>query len=209
VLQENNYITASCQISNHTIYKNGEEIFRETISGLSGFLFSAYNHFDLKYPKFYKMDKLSRLGWLASEILLKNSFRAENYKPEKIGVVLANANASLDTDLKYFDSTKAFASPSLFVYTLPNIVTGEICIRNKFKGENAFFVQEKFDADFIKQYVNYLFNSNILHACICGWVDVLDENHEALLFLIEKNEATNLMAFTTENIQLLNQKKQK
>ncbi len=119
------------------------------------------------------MDNLSKLGWLASEILLKDSFKPEDYKPEEFGVVLANSNASLDTDLKYFETTKEFASPSLFVYTLPNIVIGEICIRNKFKGENAFFIQEKFDTGFIEQYVNNLVNSNILQACICGWVDVV------------------------------------
>src|SRR3712207_7060242 len=33
-----------------------------------------------------------------------------------------------------------FPSPSVFVYTLPNIVTGEIAIRNHYHGETHFFV---------------------------------------------------------------------
>jgi hypothetical protein len=203
-LTEKNYITASCAISDHTIYKNGKVIFENKNAALPEFLLSAYDHFDLKYPKFYKMDNLSKLGWLTSEIVLKDSFHPENYKPEEVGIVMANANASLDTDLKYFESTKDFASPSLFVYTLPNIVMGEICIRNKFKGENAFFVQEKFDADFIEQYVNNLVNNNILQACICGWVDVLHNDREAALFLIEKINKENALPFIAKNMCMQN-----
>ena len=153
------------------------------------------------------MDNLSKLGWLASEILLKDSFAHADYKPEEVGIVLANANASLDADLKYFETTKDFASPSLFVYTLPNIVMGEICIKNRFKGENAFFVQEKFDANFVEQYVNNLLNNNILHACIFGWIDVMQENCEAVLFLAEKKSTAESIPFTTENIENILSKK--
>ncbi|HEY2583975.1 MAG TPA: hypothetical protein VGI43_19355, partial [Mucilaginibacter sp.] len=102
------------------------------------------------------MDNLSKLGWLASEILLKDNFNPDKYKPEEIGIVLTNANSSLDDDRKYYDSVKDVPSPSLFVYTLPNIVIGEICIRNNFKGEHAFFVMDSFNGDFIMQQVNYL-----------------------------------------------------
>ena len=173
------------------------------------FLLNAYKSFDFVYPKFYKMDALSKLGWLAAEIMLNDSFKQKSYKSEEIGVVLSNANASLDTDVRYFETTKGFASPSLFVYTLPNVVNGEICIRHHFKGENAFFIQEKFDAEFIEQYVNNLVNNNILQACICGWVDVLKEDYEAMLFLVEKNNAANSVAFTAENMKSLNQINQK
>lgn len=151
------------------------------------------------------MDNLSKLGWLAAEILLMDSPTRTNYNPEDVGVVLANANSSLDTDLKYFESTKTFASPSLFVYTLPNIVMGEICIRHHFKGENAFFVQEKFDAGFIEQYVNNLVNNNILQACICGWVDVLMEDYKAVLFLVERKGNQQSNSFTKETVEKIYQ----
>jgi len=62
---------------------------------------------------------------------------------------------------------------------------GEICIRHKFKGENAFFISEAFDAAFIEQYVRVLMDGNNARACICGWVDVLGEEYTAALFLIE------------------------
>ncbi len=194
------YITSSCIISKNVVYKNEKPVFENKEIDLPDFLISAYNHFNLKYPKFYKMDNLSKLGWLATEVLLGGNFRAGEYEPAAIGVVLANANSSLDTDIKYFESAKGFASPALFVYTLPNIVIGEICIRHHFKGENAFFIFDAFDAGFIEQYVSNLINNNILQCCICGWVELLDDQYKAVLFLVEKHKIGRCCLFTRKNI---------
>ena len=194
------YINSSCVISDHVVLKNGKAIFENKHTDVQGFLLSAYNHFGLNYPKFYKMDNLAKLGWLASEILLKDSFSLGKYHPEETGLVLANANASLDTDTKYFETVKDIPSPSLFVYTLPNIMIGEICIRNCFKGENAFFVFDEFDAGFMEQYVSDLFNNNILKACISGWVDLLAEEYKAVLFLVENERGEEPNLFIQDNI---------
>ncbi len=186
-------ITATCVIRDRVVRKDGEVVFENGGAatgtggtGMGEFLVSLYQRSGLNYPRFYKMDSLSKLGWLAAEILLKDSFRGENYRPEEVGVVLANANSSLDTDLKYFETVAAIPSPSLFVYTLPSIVIGEICIRNNFKGETAFFVADRFDADFMEGYARGLIKDNIFRACIYGWVDLLGEEGEAVLFLMEK-----------------------
>ncbi|MDB5144884.1 MAG: hypothetical protein JWQ66_3597 [Mucilaginibacter sp.] len=195
-----NYITSSCKVDKGAVFKDGEKLFENGSLDLSNFLLSVYQHFQLNYPKFYKMDNLSKLGWLASELLLRDSFKKDHYQPEEVGLVLANSNSSLDNDIKYFDSLKEFASPSLFVYTLPNIVIGEICIRNNFKGEHAFFIQDTFDAGFIEQQVNYLLDKNILKACICGWVDVLDQNYKAVLFWVEKRRTEHPVSFSAENM---------
>ncbi len=195
-----NQITASCTINKSVVTKNGVRVFENASTDVAGFLVSIYQHFQLNYPKYYKMDNLSKLGWLAGEILLRDSFKPNKYRPEETGIVLANANSSLDDDLKYFDSTKDIASPSLFVYTLPNIVIGEICIRNNFKGEHAFFIQDTFDAGFIAQQVNYLLDKNILRACICGWVDVLEQDYKAGLFLVEKEKGEGSVLFSKENM---------
>jgi hypothetical protein len=194
------YITSNCTISKNGISKNEAKVFECQGYDLAAFLLGAYHHFQLNYPKFYKMDNLSKLGWLAAEVLLKDNFKRDNYQPEETGIVLANANSSLDNDLKYFDTIKDIASPSLFVYTLPNIVIGEICIRNHFKGEHAFFIQDTFDAEFIGKQVNYLLDTNILQACICGWVDVLDQEYKAVLFLVEKKQNEHSVLFSAENI---------
>ena len=200
-----NYISASCIISNQVIYKNGLPVFEDNKPDASEFLTAAYRHFDLQYPKFFKMDNLSKLGWLANEILLQGSFDKEMYKPEDVGIVLSNANSSLDTDIRYYETTKTMPSPAQFVYTLPNIVIGEISIRHGFKGENAFFIFDDFDAVFIEQYVSNLINNNILQCCICGWVDVLDGTYNATLFLIEKDKSGNSVNFTKENLNKIYQ----
>jgi hypothetical protein len=146
------------------------------------------------------MDHMSKLGLLAAEVLLKDHYDRTKYTPFETGVLLMNASASLDTDIRYNKSVADIASPALFVYTLPNIVIGEICIRNHFKGENAFFVFKQFDATFMAQYVNNLFDNDVVKACLCGWVELLEENFEAMMLLVEKNQSAGSMAFTAESI---------
>ena len=182
------------------MYKDQQPVFEGKDRDLSELLVAIYRHFGWQYPKFHKMDNLCKLGWLANELLLQDNFDKEKYKPEDIAIVLSNANASLDTDIKYYETTKTVASPAQFVYTLPNIVIGEISIRHHFKGENAFFISPDFDAGFIEQYVSNLINNNILQCCICGWIDVLDENYNASLFLVEKDRTANSVNFTKENL---------
>jgi hypothetical protein len=204
-LSVNKYISASCIISKNAVYKDERKVFENKDAIVPDFLLSLYQYLDVKYPKFYKMDNLCKLGWLAAEILLKDSFKPDKYKPEETGVVLSNASSSLDTDIRYFETAKDIASPALFVYTLPNIIIGEICIRHHFKGENAFFITEKFDVEFIEKYTANLINNNILQTCICGWVELLDDQYKAVLFLVEKDPSPVPVLFTNENINKIYQ----
>jgi len=151
------------------------------------------------------MDNLCKLGFLAAEILLKKRNHEKKYGESETGLVLSNAHASLDVDLKYAKTIHSGASPALFVYTLPNIVIGEISIRHHFKGENAFFVFKHFDGKFMTEYVNGLFENELIRNCICGWVDYLKEDYRALLFLVETDDPENSMAFTADNLNKLNQ----
>ena len=167
-------------------------------------LLNAYRYFGFDYPKFYRMDNLSRLGWLAAELLLKDGFQKE-YQPEDIGIVLANGSSSLDTDIKYFESTKTIASPALFVYTLPNIVMGEISIRHQLKGENALFVSNQFEPEFIQDYVQDLFHVGAVEMCICGWLEYFQDNIEASLYLVERTKNGMALPFTGENINKIYQ----
>jgi hypothetical protein len=199
-LPAENYIRSSCSISRHIVCKNGQPIFVNAETDMAGFLLSVYQYLQLKYTRFYKMDNLSKLGWLASEVLLKDDFQKDHYQAETMGIILANSNSSLDTDLKYAQSIHDIPSPSVFVYTLPNIMIGEISIRNHCKGETALFVFEHFDAGFMEQYVNNLMNSGTLQVCICGWVDLVENDYKAVLFLIEKGESDNKDIFSKENM---------
>lgn len=182
-----------CQI----IY-NGQVVFENEDSDIESFLDRAYKKIDPGYPKFYKMDRLSKFGLIAGEILLQNRSLLQLYAPEDISLILSNANASLDTDIRYFETIKDIPSPSLFVYTLPNIVTGELCIRHGFKGENAFFVSEQFNADLISNYVDQLLSEGNAKACLAGWIDVLGDRYDVFLYLAENHQTGDGIPHTQE-----------
>jgi len=200
ILSATHFITNTSSISNGFVHKDGKLLFDGDGSEGAAFLLSLYQHFGFNYPKFYKMDNLAKLGWLAAELLLTDDFKQAAYQAERVGLVLANKNSSLDDDIRYWQSVKEIASPSLFVYTLPNIVIGEICIRHGFKGEHTFYIQEKFDANFIVQQVNYLLDNDILDACICGWVDFMAGDFKAVLYLVEKRAEGLAFEFNTEKV---------
>ena len=195
------YITAHCCIAQKRVYRNGMLLLNdETSSDATGFLLSAYKYFNVDYPKFYKMDNLCKLGFLAAEILLKGRRIAEEYTSETVGIVLSNANSSLDADLNYFQTVKNIPSPAQFVYTLPNIVIGEISIRHHCKGENAFFVSDSFDADFMQFYVQDLMDRKRINACISGWVDCLGEDYQAAVYLAENRPGNDALPFDRDHI---------
>ena len=143
------------------------------------------------YPKFFKMDTLSKLGFIASELLL-NAEGNRSFEPrEDRAVILFNRNASLQADTAYQatiqDLDNFFPSPAAFVYTLPNIVTGEIAIRNKYFGETSFIVIDDYDEKIIMENLINAFQDPITTSIIGGWVDSSDEEHfEAKIFIIEK-----------------------
>lgn len=154
------------------------------------YLSEIYNHFQIQYPKFFKMDKLCKAGFLAGELLLQNyDFDRENGKSDW-GIILCNESSSDDNDQHYWqtiDKENYYPSPSVFVYTLPNIVTGEIAIRHKIQGESSFFIlpelfTKKTDNQIIVNKEKYLdlvsltYESNPeLSHILCGIVEVTDD----------------------------------
>ena len=165
---------------------------------------SLYKFLDIKYPKFYKMDILSKYGFLASEILISNSKTLKYYKDDEVALLFANSNSSTLTDLKYqntISEKQVSPSPALFVYTLPNILLGEIAIRNKWYGENMFFVLEEFDIKFLTLYAETLLSSNHVKACILAWVDIKNDNTDVMLLSIEKTSEG--IDFNQENLKNL------
>ncbi|MFT3902800.1 MAG: hypothetical protein QM727_06480 [Niabella sp.] len=180
-----NHITAYCRIRDGRISKNDEWVYTSEKKGRD-FLKVAYEEgLSLDYPKFYKMDVLGKLGILATDLLLRGS-GIEKYSPGEGGIVLSNHNSSIEADVAYFESSKTYPSPSLFVYTLPNIVIGELGIRYKIKGENAFFISDTFDADWLHFYVEDLMARSLKY-CITGWIDAIGDEYDVCLFLVEKS----------------------
>jgi hypothetical protein len=193
------YISGYCIFRNRKIIPSPAfgQISSESVSE---FLGTTYDKLGLVYPRFYKMDNQSGFGLLASEILLREN-PVTHHEPDAIAVVLSNANASLDADIRFDASARQAASPSLFVYTLPNIVTGEICIRHGITGENAFFVTPGFNASLMRDYVEEVLLHGHSEACIAGWVDVVGEQHDVLLYLVEKQKRGMALAHSAEELK--------
>ena len=205
----NHYISRYIHVSNDGILLNDEVIYSsEGKSGLN-LLVDAYKHLGFTSPKFYKMDNLCKLAVISTELLLRDVRLSETYKPEDIAVIVSCANSSLDTDRRYWGTVVAGApSPSLFVYTLPNVMLGEICIRWGIKGENTCLVSEAFDAGFQTDYVSSLLDMSRAETCISGWADYLDGEMEAFFMLVEKNP-TSLEKHNTQTVQKLYDRKWK
>jgi len=197
------YIQSYCKIANNEVVLNDVVVLKTELSDDKSFFKSIYNFLNLKYPKFFKMDGLSKLTYLASELILKDI----EIKDRNIAIVFSNSASSLETDRKYQksinDSASYFPSPSVFVYTLPNIGIGEVSIRHQLKSENAFFVFEKFNAKF-----NYFYESNLMHTkkatnVLGGWTNLDGQVAEAFVYLLSEN---GKLEFTIENLNKLYKK---
>ena len=89
--------------------------------------------------------------------------------------------------------------PSLFVYTLPNIITGEIAIRNKYEGETSAYVLERFDPGTFVALVEQAFQDMVTASALCGWVDCrADDDFTAFAFLVERDG--NGKEFNVDNL---------
>lgn len=164
-----------------------ETLFASAETDFGRFIREAFKHLGESNMKFYKMDDLCKLGYVAAGYLLKQC--TATLLPQETGIVLANASASLDTDLKHqslIDSEGCeAASPAVFVYTLPNVVAGEICIRHKIQGENTFFIAPQYDAARLEQYARRAMADGGLKRCVVGWCELLQGNYQATFSLLE------------------------
>lgn len=197
------FVTSYILFRNNQITIDGKPVFENKAVAVVDFLNSAYHHFQLNYPKFFKMDNLCKTGFIAVELIMRANKLKESLQPEEIGIIFSNANSSLDTDIKYEESIKTNPSPSLFVYTLPNILIGELSIRHQIKGESACFVFDIFDAEFQTEYINTLFETGKVKMCISGWADFYDGKGEAFFYLAEINNYTDSVKHNADNIQQL------
>jgi hypothetical protein len=149
-----------------------------------------YRHFNISYAKFFKMDNLCKLGFLAAEVLLQGKNIGEMYGADEVGLLLSNAGSSIDTDRNHQKTIsnrgEYFPSPSVFVYTLANIVIGEICIRHKLFGESYFLIEKEFNAQRLYEQAAQWFDEGIASACITGWVEMDSHHYDAVLYFIQK-----------------------
>ena len=149
-----------------------------------------YRRFVGDYPKYHKMDPLCKLGFLASELLLDAESRAAGtprFVPrEDRAIVLVGRHASICADRAYQETIQRaddyFPSPSAFIYTLPNIVTGEIAIRNQYHGETAYFAQAT--SGQAEPLLANAFRDPDTRSVIGGWIDMADPDHFEVRFSV-------------------------
>ena len=200
------YITSFVRIKDETATLNGDQILNGR-PAREDFFNSLYACLKMDYPKFYKMDKQSQLGILAAEILIRSLPGYGKINPDERALVLCNSAASEYADRKFMetisDPENYFPSPSLFVYTLANIVAGEICIRNHIKGENAFFVTEGFNAELICFYISSLKKLNETSLFIGGWINFVESSYEAFIFTAELSAGSGYKILNKENLSNL------
>lgn len=149
-------------------WKNGKRI--ETLNTGSELVTELY-HMGEDYPKFYKMDPLSQLAYVASSLLISDSVTDR-------AIVLFNRSSSLVSDLRHEKASReGFASPSVFVYTLPNIMTGELAIRYGYRTETSLYILDGKDSPLRETIINATFRGDReIGSILTGWIDMRSEN---------------------------------
>lgn len=154
--------------------------FKTYIKGLFGSVSEPY-------MKFSKMDDYCKLGTTAVELLLSKTGGLSQYNPYEIALVVNTDTGCIESDLAHLDNITADeynSSPAIFVYTLPNVVAGEICIKNNFKGEGVTIVGKTEDPKKIIE--EFCCDANT-KAAIYLYVDKCGNKFTAEAILFERN----------------------
>lgn len=155
----------------------------------AGLLSEIYRKYVGDYPKYHKMDALSRLAFLATELLLS---RGDVPQDSGRATILFNRTSSVVADRCHLGSIakpgEFYPSPSVFLGTLPNIATGEIAIRHGYTGETSLYITDFRDEALMKKVVSSSFSLGGFRSLICGFVDCdRGDSFEADLKMLVKN----------------------
>lgn len=161
------------QIDGHTL----------AIDNPNGALLTAiYKQWANDYPKFYKMDGLSRLAFAAGELLTKGTEGLPSMAlDDNAAIVFVGNSGSLASDIKYQGTIQQadnfFPSPAHFVYTLPNIATGELAIRHNVHGETAFFIASQPHEAQMGTLLQSAAMDGEAKQVVGGWLEYEDDTH--------------------------------
>ena len=155
----------------------------------AGLLSEIYRKYVGDYPKYHKMDALSRLAFLATELLLS---RSDVPQDSGRATILFNRTSSVVADRCHLGSIakpgEFYPSPSVFLGTLPNIATGEIAIRHGYTGETSLYITDFRDEALMKKVVSSSFSPGGFRSLICGFVDCdRGDSFEADLKILVRN----------------------
>ena len=171
--------SATVEINAGEVIVNDSVVFSDKSADFGTFIREAFKSRGENNMKFYKMDDLCKLGYVAVAWLLDGI----EFGEEECGMVLSGKYGCLDTDMKHQQiidkEGDAASSPAVFVYTLPNVVAGEISIRHHLKGENAWFWSDDRTMSDLKHYASLMAGASDLRYCIIGHLDFLNGEYFA------------------------------
>ncbi|WP_128331030.1 hypothetical protein [Apibacter sp. HY039] len=186
-MENTHRISTYCLIRNNKVICDSEIRFSvEKSVSTSDFFKELYRYQSLEYPKFHKMDLLCKGSFLATEFIVEK----QPITGQNVPLIISNFSSSGVSDSKHaqmiYREEDALASPSVFVYTLPNILMGEISIRHKLHSENIFYIFDSFNAGFLTKYNEQILASGKAEKILSGWVEVTEESFDIFLYLVEK-----------------------
>ncbi|MBP5241119.1 MAG: hypothetical protein J6Z26_04355 [Bacteroidales bacterium] len=200
------YINSYCKIDDSQVLLDGQCLIPNDEGDASAWAGSIYRQLGIQYPKFFKMDTMCKFGFLASELLMRQLGTTPEEPKKDWAVLCLNSCSSLDTDRRYQttiqEADNYFPSPSVFVYTLANIVTGEIAIRHKIQGESSTFIFQNLDSEMLHRLGSNALAPDNASNLLCGWIDFEFGHCDVLMFAVSEQKKTDTaMEWTTENIK--------
>lgn len=171
-------LTRTVRIANGRVTINGRLQCELHNSPLDDLLAAAYGQLK-PYDKWHKMDRLSRLAHVGFELLFAGCDH-----PERSAVLVCGRNASLDSDERHQDALRqAAVKPATFVYTLPNIAIGEVCIRHHIQGETLYTARYRNDPESQLFLATHVLDLTQARQLAVAWLDVRGEHYEGELRL--------------------------
>ena len=184
-------VTHILRMTSHSVVVNDKDVPVST-NGMS-MLKELYCTYIKDYPKFYKMDPLCKVGFIASELLLDAESEADNvtrfFARDDRALVWVTRTASFCADKVYQRTIQCkddyYPSPSAFIYTLPNVLTGEIAIRNHYHGETICLLQNT--QENVLNLMSQAFSDVHTRSVVGGWIEVESEDcFEVVLYIIKQ-----------------------
>ncbi len=183
------FIESYVHIRNAGVFSEGKCIVenKEGLDPLAWCRF-LYQRLDINYPKFHKMDILSKTTIIAGEVLLRN----QSFADTTIPLVFANRGGSIASDENHaaslFLDADAMASPAVFVYTLPNIALGELSIKHRLQSPNVFFIFDRFEdketLEFLVKFQEELAIENPSQRLAGGWLEANSSELDVFFYCI-------------------------
>ena len=123
--------------------------------------------------RFFKMDLYSRLAYVGTSLLAKDSLAG--YDPEDLALFVFTRNGSVLADRKHLSTfshpDEFYPSPAVFINTLPNVVLGEIAVKNSIKGETTLVLLPERNEATMERIIDATVSVTRPAVMIYGWVD--------------------------------------